>query len=62
MGTLDQAQGSNVKTKIALVDVTGNTAAQIESAFNTNYGSKGWRFKQAIVISTKTYMIFEKEI
>ena len=50
----------NAKIKIA--DVTGFTIAQLENAFNTNYGSKGWRFKQVIVISTKTYMIFEKEI
>ena len=48
--------------KIKIVDVTGFTIAQLETAFNTSYGTKGWRFKQVIVIGAKTYMLFEKEI
>ena len=48
--------------KIKIVDVTGFTIAQLETAFNTTYGQQGWRFKQVIVIGAKTYMLFEKEI
>jgi hypothetical protein len=62
MGSLDQVTGSGVKRKIAVVNITGNTPAQIETAFNTNYGNKGWRIVQVIVIGANTYMLAEKEI
>lgn len=48
--------------KIAVVDITGNTPTQIENAFNNNYGQKGWRIIQVIVISAKTYLIAEREV
>lgn len=50
------------KCKIKVVDITGNTAAQIEAAFNNNWGNKGWRIKQVVVIGTKQYLVAEKEI
>lgn len=61
MGTLDQSVGSNVSRKIKFVDVTGYTPTQVENAYNNDYGSKGWRIVQAIVINSKTYIIAEKE-
>jgi len=62
MGSLDRVIGSGIKRQIAVVDITGNTAAQIETAFNSNYGAKGWRIIQAIVIGAKTFLMAEKEI
>mgnify|MGYP000362220645 CR=1 FL=1 len=62
MGTLDSGTGSNVKRKIAVVDITGNTATQIENAFNTNYGQKGWRVIQVVVVGAKTFLLAEKEV
>lgn len=62
MGTLDGSIGSSVKRQIKLVDVTGFTVTQIENAFNNNWGVKGWRIVQAIIIGTKTYIISEKEL
>lgn len=52
----------NTKRQIKVVDITGNTAVQIETAFNTNWGPKGWRIVQVVVIGTKQYLIAEKEI
>jgi len=48
--------------KIKIVDVTGFTPTQIETAYNTNYGNNGWRIVQVVVIATKTYLIAEKEL
>jgi hypothetical protein len=62
MNSLGKTTGSSVKRKIAVVNITGNTPAQIETAFNTNYGNKGWRIIQVIVIGANTYLIAEKEI
>lgn len=62
MGTLDNPTGSNVARKIAFVDVTGYTPAQIETAYNTNYGAKGWRIIQVIEVGSKRYIVGEKEI
>jgi hypothetical protein len=62
MGTLDKSTGSGVKRHIKTVDITGKTAAQIETEFNTNWGPKGWRIIQILVIGTKTYLLAEKEI
>lgn len=56
------AKGKTVARKIQVVDITGLTAAQIENAYNTNYGLKGWRVIQAIVIGNKTYLLAEKEL
>lgn len=61
MGSLDRNTGSIVQRKIAIVDVTGYTPAQLENAFNNNYGPKGWRIVQVVIITAKTYMIAEKE-
>jgi len=62
MGNLDNSIGSMVKRQIKTVDITGSTASQIETAFNTNYGQKGWRIVQIVVIGAKTYLLAEKEI
>lgn len=59
MGTLDDNTG-NVKRKIALVDVTGSTPTQIENAYNTNYGQKGWRIIQVIQIGSSRFIVAEK--
>jgi len=61
MGTLD-AQGSEVKRKIKIIDLTGLTIAQIESNYNTNYGEKGWRIVQVVKVGNKDYLIGEKEL
>ena len=58
MGTLDEA---NVKRKIAVVDLTGLTAAQIVSQYNSDYGQKGWRIVQVFPIGNKNYILAEKE-
>ena len=60
MGTLDP-QSSNVKRKIALVNVTGLTASQVENAFNTNFGSNGWRIIQIVTIGANLFVVAEKE-
>ena len=52
----------NNKKEIKIVDLTGLTPAQIESAFNTNYGLKGWRIIQVVALGSKNYLIAEKEI
>ena len=52
----------NVKRQIKIADITGNTAAQIETTFNTNFGPLGWRVVQVVVIGAKTFLIAEKEI
>ena len=62
MGTLDSTTGSVVKRKIEFADVTGYTPAQIENAYNTNYGAKGWRVIQVVQIGAKIYIVAEKEI
>ena len=59
MGTLDDNTG-NVKRKIVLVDVTGSTPTQIENAYNTNYGQKGWRIIQVIQIGSSRFIVAEK--
>jgi hypothetical protein len=61
VGTLDQPTGSNVSRKIKFVDVTGYTPAQIETAYNNNYGTKGWHIIQALEIGSNRYIIAEKE-
>lgn len=60
MGTLD-ANGSDVKRKIKIVDLTGLTPAQIENSFNNNYGQNGWRIVQVVKVGNKDYLIGEKE-
>ena len=61
MGSLDQSIGSGVKRKIKIVNITGNTPAQIETAFNNNWGNLGWRIVQIVVIGANTYIVAEKE-
>ena len=61
MGTLDQPEGSSVSRKIKFVDVTSYTPTQIENVYNNNYGARGWRLVQVIVIGTKTFILAEKE-
>ena len=60
MGTLDTT-GSEVKRKIKIIDLTGLSISQIENAYNNNYGQKGWRVIQFVVIGGKNYLIGEKE-
>ena len=59
MGTLDT--GGGVKRKIKIIDLTGLTVAQVETAFNDNYGQKGWRIVQVYKFGAKDYLIGEKE-
>lgn len=61
MGTLDKTSGS-VKRQIKIVDLDGLTPAQIESSFNTNFGLKGWRIIQVVVLGGKNYLVAEKEV
>ena len=61
MGTLDNPTGSSVTRKIKFVDVTGYSPAQIESAYNNNYGQKGWRIIQLQIVGSKLYIVAEKE-
>ena len=61
MGTLDAPTGSVVKRTIKIIDTTGYTIAQLETAYNTNYGSKGWRIVQVFAIGNKNYILAEKE-
>lgn len=49
------------KKEIKIVDVTGNTVAQIETAFNTNWSKKGWRIVQIFEIGTKRHILAERE-
>lgn len=60
MGTLD-SHSTNVVRKIKIVDLSGMSIAQMENQFNTNYGLKGWRIVQIVTISSKNYLIAEKE-
>jgi len=61
MGTLDQPTGSTVRRQIEVVDLTGKSVEQIKSAFNDNYGLKGWRIVQIIVLGGAPYLIAERE-
>lgn len=62
MASLDQPTGSTVKRQIAIVNVQGQTAAQIQSLYNTTYGPKGWRIIQVVLISNNLYVVAEKEV
>jgi len=62
MGTLDQSTGAQVKRQIKIVDLTGKNAEQIETAFNTNFGLKGWKIVQVIVLGETPYLIAEREV
>ena len=62
MGSLDQPTGSNVARKIKLIDTTGYTISQLETAYNDTYGVKGWRFIQIVQIGSKNYVLAEKEL
>lgn len=61
MGSLDQPTGSATKRKIKFIDVTGLTPTQLETAYNTNYGEKGWRLIQMLEYNAKLWAIAEKE-
>ena len=62
MGSLDQSDGSVVARKIKIVDLSGMTISQIESSYNTDYGTKGWRIIQFFIVSNKNYILCEKEV
>ena len=62
MGTLDQTSGAKVKREIEIVDLTGKNADQIKTAFNTNFGLKGWKIVQVIVLGETPYLIAEREV
>jgi len=61
MGTLDQPQGSTVKRKIKIQDVTVYNPSEIETYFNDNIGVNGWRIIQILIIGSNKYIIAEKE-
>lgn len=61
-GSLDQPQGSTVKRKIDLVNVTGKTAAQIVTFYNDGPGKEGWRIIQVIDIGANRFIVAEKEL
>lgn len=61
MGTLDNPTGSSVLRKIKMIDTTGYTISQLETAYNTNYGAQGWRIIQIVTVGSKTYILAEKE-
>lgn len=50
------------KRQIKIVDVTGQTIANVESTFNTNFGLKGWRIVQYFAEGTKRYVLAEREL
>lgn len=50
------------KKEIKIVDVSGKTAAQIETAFNDNYGNKGWKIIQIVVLGGTPYVLAEREL
>ena len=60
-GTLD-GSSSRVKREIKVVDISGKTPAQIEAAFNNNYGKIGWRIIQIVVIGGNPYLLAEREV
>jgi len=60
MGSMDQ-YGTSVKRTIKIVDTTGYTPTQLETAYNTNYGAKGWRLIGFVTINSKVYVVAEKE-
>ena len=60
-GSLNKPEGSDIKRKIALVNVTGKTPSQIETHYNSSYGVVGWRIHQVIVIGSSTFLLAEKE-
>lgn len=62
MGSLNKPSGSTVKRKIALVDVTGKTATEIEDTYNNNFGLKGWRIIEIKDIGSSRFIIAEKEL
>ena len=61
MGTLDGGAASNVVRKIKIVDLSGKTPAQIETAFNTQYGPLGYQIVQIVALGSENYLIAEKE-
>ena len=52
----------NRKREIKIVDLSGKTANQIETAFNDNYGPLGWRIIQVVVLGSAPYLIAEREL
>lgn len=62
MGNLDKPSGSTAKRNIALVDVTGKTATEIEDLYNNNFGLKGWRIIQVLDIGSNRFIVAEKEV
>jgi hypothetical protein len=52
----------NRKREIKIVDLTGKTALQLETAFNNNYGPLGWKIIQIVALGSKNYLIAEREL
>jgi len=50
------------KKEIKIVDVTGNTTTQIETAFNNNFGNIGWRIIEIKDIGTSRFIVLERDI
>ena len=62
MGTLDNPEGSVTKRQIKLIDTTGYSISQLETAYNDNYAAKGWQIKQIVTIESKVYVLAEREV
>ena len=60
MGSLDTPQGSTVKRKIHLENVTGLNPSQIENQYNNGPGLNGWRIIQIIEVGTRRFIVEEK--
>ena len=62
MGSLDQVSGSGVRRQIKVVNITGMTPAQIETAFNDTWGAKGWRIVQVFPVGANLYLLAERSL
>ena len=60
--SLDAQPGGTSARKIKFIDTTGYTIAQLEDAYNTNYGAKGWRIIQVVAIGENNYVVAEREV
>lgn len=50
------------RKKIKIADVTGKTAAEIETIFNDDYGSIGWRIIEIKEFKNKWYIVLEMDL
>jgi len=50
-----------MRSKIKVIDVTGYNANQIENGINAAL-LYGWKFLQIVVVSTKVFVILQKDL